>query len=43
MFVYFGEEGSRVVILLCGGNKSGQQRDIKHAIELWKDDQARHE
>ena len=39
--VYFGKEGSRVVILLCGGNKSSQQKDIKHAIELWKDYEAR--
>ena len=39
--VYFGREGSRVVILLCGGNKSSQQKDIKHAIELWKDYETR--
>lgn len=29
--VYFGLVGSTVVLLLCGGSKRGQQRDIKKA------------
>lgn len=32
--VYFTVRNNEVVILLCGGDKSSQQRDIKKAIEL---------
>ena len=32
--VYFTRRGERVYLLLLGGNKSSQQRDIKHAIEM---------
>lgn len=32
--VYFIEKGSELVILLAGGNKSTQSKDIKKAIEL---------
>lgn len=32
--VYFVYEGSAVVILLCGGDKGTQDRDIKWAREL---------
>ncbi len=35
--VYFGEEKTRVVILLCGGAKRTQKRDIKKAVEYWKE------
>ena len=35
--VYFGREGNRVVILLCGGDKSTQQSDIKQAMEFWRE------
>ena len=35
--VYFGREGNKVVILLCGGDKSTQQSDIKQAIEFWRE------
>lgn len=35
--VYFGQVGSVVVLLLCGGDKSTQDRDIKLAKEYWKD------
>lgn len=34
--VYYGLEGDCLVILLGGGNKSTQQRDIKAAKELWR-------
>jgi putative addiction module killer protein len=27
--VYFGQEGARVIVLLCGGDKSTQKADIK--------------
>jgi putative addiction module killer protein len=32
--VYFGRRGEEIVILLCGGNKSTQKRDIRLALEL---------
>ncbi len=32
--VYFIREGQALVVLLCGGDKSSQQRDIKHAKAL---------
>ena len=35
--VYFGLDGDKIVILLCGGDKSGQWRDIQHAQECWTD------
>ena len=35
--VYFGEVGSTVVLLLCGGDKSTQQQDIRKAQEYWED------
>ncbi len=35
--VYFGWNGPRVVLLLCGGDKSSQSRDIGEAHAFWKD------
>jgi putative addiction module killer protein len=35
--VYFGEEAGRIIILLCGGDKDTQTRDIKAANEYWKE------
>jgi putative addiction module killer protein len=35
--VYFGRDGSTLVILLTGGAKRRQQRDIALAISLWAD------
>ena len=32
--VYFAQEGSMVVILLCGGDKGSQARDIARAKEM---------
>jgi putative addiction module killer protein len=34
--VYYGEQGGRMVLLLGGGDKSTQQRDINAAIRLWR-------
>jgi putative addiction module killer protein len=39
--VYFGLEGSRLVLLLLGGDKSSQSKDIARAREFWKDHQRR--
>ena len=35
--VYFGQVGVKLVILLCGGDKSSQAEDIRRAIEYWED------
>jgi putative addiction module killer protein len=33
--VYFKEKGGKIIILLVGGDKSTQQKDIKKAKEMW--------
>ena len=33
--VYFGRHGETLVILLCGGDKSSQSKDIGTAKSLW--------
>lgn len=33
--VYFTEKDGKVILLLLGGDKSSQQRDIKKAQEIW--------
>ena len=33
--IYFGEVGNTVVLLLCGGDKSSQTRDIARAKAYW--------
>lgn len=35
--LYFVKRGSALVILLCGGDKSSQKRDIRKAIEMAKE------
>jgi putative addiction module killer protein len=35
--VYFGRDGQRLVILLAGGTKKRQQRDIDQARAYWRD------
>jgi putative addiction module killer protein len=35
--VYFGLRGPVMVILLCGGDKSSQDRDIARAKTFWAD------
>ena len=39
--IYLGREGGQVVILLGGGTKKRQSRDISRARELWADYRAR--
>lgn len=34
--IYFGQIGTTIVLLLCGGDKSTQEQDIRQAIEYWK-------
>ena len=35
--VYFGKDQEMLVVLLLGGDKDTQDRDIKKAIEQWED------
>lgn len=39
--VYFAEDGDTVVVLLSGGDKSSQDKDIKKAKTYWQDYQER--
>jgi putative addiction module killer protein len=39
--IYFAEIGGVIVILLCGGNKKTQKRDIITAKEYWREFRAR--
>lgn len=39
--IYFGQEGQKLIILLCGGDKNTQTKDIKKALEFWKNYQRR--
>jgi putative addiction module killer protein len=39
--VYFGMDGRTLVILLAGGTKKGQARDIKAAKAMWAEYKAR--
>lgn len=34
--IYFKEKDNKIVILLIGGDKSGQQMDIEKAKKIWK-------
>ena len=35
--VYFGQVGNTIVLLLCGGDKSTQVRDIERAKNYWRE------
>lgn len=35
--VYYTKEGDRIILLLCGGDKSTQERDIQKARQLAKE------
>ncbi len=35
--IYFGKQGISIVILLVGGEKKSQSRDITKAIRYWSD------
>jgi putative addiction module killer protein len=39
--IYFGIDGPQLVILLAGGTKQRQQRDIENALLHWQDYRAR--
>ena len=35
--MYCGRQGNKIIVLLLGGNKGSQNRDIAKAQEYWKD------
>ena len=35
--IYYGRQGSLIVVLLCGGDKRTQARDIPTAKKYWKE------
>ncbi len=35
--VYFGEDGKTLIVLIWGGDKSTQERDIQKAKDYWTD------
>lgn len=35
--IYCGEDGDTLVVLLIGGDKSTQYKDIQKAVEYWED------
>jgi putative addiction module killer protein len=39
--VYYGQEGNALILLLCGGDKSTQAKDLERAHAYWKDYKAR--
>ena len=39
--VYYAQSGERVILLLCGGDKSSQDKDIALAVNCWNDYQSR--
>ncbi|MGA3097402.1 MAG: type II toxin-antitoxin system RelE/ParE family toxin [Bryobacteraceae bacterium] len=34
--IYYGLDGKRIVVLLCGGDKRSQKADIKAAKAYWE-------
>ena len=39
--VYYAQDGTTVILLLCGGTKRTQANDIEKARAYWKDHKAR--
>jgi putative addiction module killer protein len=35
--IYFGRDGRSIIVLLLGGDKASQSRDIRRARRFWKD------
>ena len=35
--IYFGKDGNSIIVLLVGGEKSSQSRDISRAKGFWRD------
>ena len=39
--IYFAQEGTNIILLLLGGDKSSQEEDIETAKEYWNDHKRR--
>ena len=39
--IYLAKDGLKIIILLGGGTKKAQQKDIQRAVALWEDYQRR--
>ena len=39
--IYYAIESKAVILLICGGDKRSQARDIGRAIEMWHDHKKR--
>jgi putative addiction module killer protein len=39
--VYYGRDGSALIVLLIGGDKRKQRADINKAVELWQQYESR--
>ena len=35
--IYFGKDGNRLIILIAGGTKKRQDKDIAEAVKFWSD------
>lgn len=35
--IYLAKDGLKIIVLLGGGTKKGQQKDIERAVVLWED------
>ena len=35
--IYFGKKGNTIILLLLGGSKSDQKKDIQRSLKLWED------
>ena len=39
--IYLAKDGLKIIVLLGGGTKKGQQKDIERAVALWEDHKRR--
>lgn len=35
-WIYFGKDGDSIIVLLVGGDKRSQSKDISRAQEFWR-------